>query len=303
MDRPMSRYGLRKWPVLIVTALLLCIIATTSLTRAQETPPAPEPAAATAALIESLTPEQRKAVEAVLAKYEPELEAIAKTIPDPNSVSAEEYRSALQTAAPRLSAIQAQITAEIDAVLNTEQRALSQAAQKSVQRESTPPTAATTPGGAQSAETQATSVSGCFASAQRASSALAYAGVAKSYAYINAFNTLLGTNSSNAFRSYIYFNAAQTYALSGFEDLSKAVVLLTATDPLVQSVNGEGLFGVAGEQDMVTARDYAITAIANALADYINSGQGNYFAYISYLYGIDTRDYANDAVVLAGNCY
>lgn len=321
-------------PLFVV--LVLLILGATARTQAQQ-PAAVDPAEAAQELLSSLSAEQRQAIGAALAGYEDELGALAEqlaaVVPNDPAARARVFLpliaarggavvsgnsqaalvvnpdaaatgAALDGIALELEQVQAGIAADLAGILNAEQLALYQNAMAAAPAADVAASA--------NAELANLDAVGCFNAAQWTDYAFAYNRAAKSFAFHAAFNVDFGTETPEAVQSYISFNEAEAYLLTALQDLSTASVLITASDTLVQNINGGTLFGVKGDGALKVAEDRIELATAFALEDYLESGGvvvgnvgvgGNYFAYFAFAYGDIADFFADEALLRTPNCY
>jgi hypothetical protein len=322
----------------LIMVLIVALIASVTLTRAQ----GPQSATASAAseLQASLSAEQKQAISAVMRSYSDDLTALAEKMaialaptasaqerlylpliigqsraaavvsgvaqssasasqPDLASVGA-----ALDSVTPELQSLQAGIEQELAGILSAEQLSLYRAAVA---------TAAPTDVEVSAVPQQVTvDALLCFNAAQWSNYGFAYITSAKAFAIMNAFNVDFGRGTPAALQSYISYNEAESYAVSGLSNLSTASVMITAADVQVQNINGGTLFGVKGDTAIKLAESRNTLAAANALLDYEASGGtlvngagfgGNYFAYFSYAYGVIANFYLDETISRTPNCY
>lgn len=281
-------------------------------------------------LQKSLSPEQQKAISAVLGSYQPELTEIAKRLPGfsvqsqkaylpvvkqssssgvqatssdrSTATTAESTQSSIaalkiaQDVAIDVQAVQAKIDTDIAAILTPDQLAQYREVMQSSQLA---PKVTDTSRVATSADvTPQASVVSCGIAAQRASLARYYAVRSQSFAYVNFFAR--GTVSSElAYRNLVF---AQSEALMGLQNIGGSYADLISAVPYLD-YNG---LGGTGERNEIAVRDNADKGSANALIDFIASGgfiSGSPFAYYANFYGIAARDNAILALLEVPGCY
>jgi hypothetical protein len=256
-----------------------------------------------AALKESLSAEQQAALAAVMARYEPELAAIAKGLPERPAAkpasrdrwateeqtwsAAEAARFALELG-PKLEKIRTELDKEMAAVMTAEQWAQFQALRPVMPAAlvSGQPLRKVSPADPGATEYSATY---CYYAAQYASVAEFYAFYGYLFAYYNYYN-----NPNGSYNAFYYATAAETNTYNGLLSVAGAYFQLVT---LGTDFNGF----------LSRTLDYLPDAIsassAGASYGYRNYADHGYvLAYYAYAYETAAYDYSNAAYAYAYYC-